>query len=256
MPAPAGVSSNLDAEGNSIATCWFDAPATELIVESESRVQTRRNNPFDFLLEPAHSTLPIRYAAQQAAVLRAAQRREPTSHDDPIGRLADSLAERCDQQLVLFLTQLCQYLHGEIEIVHRERGTPYSPEETWSRKQGACRDVGVLFMDACRSRGLAARFVSGYHEGDPDDEEKQLHAWAEVYVPGGGWRGFDPALGLAVADRHVAVAAAVIPAAAMPIDGTFRGTGVRSQFSANIDIELEAAQSQQQQQRDNAGHSS
>jgi transglutaminase-like putative cysteine protease len=98
--------------------------------------------------------------------------------------------------------------------------------------------VSVLFMDACRTQGLAARFVSGYHEGDPDEEEKHLHAWAEVYVPGGGWRGFDPALGLAVADRHVALAAAVSPAQTMPVCGTFRGTGVRAELVSKLEIQL------------------
>jgi len=56
-------------------------------------------------------------------------------------------------------------------------------------------------MEACRALGLAARFVSGYQEGDPNQEERD--AWAEVYLPGAGWRGYDPTNGIAVADRHV-----------------------------------------------------
>jgi transglutaminase-like putative cysteine protease len=89
-------------------------------------------------------------------------------------------------------------------------------------------------MDACRALGLGARFVSGYQEGDPDQPRRYLHAWAEVYLPGAGWRGYDPSHGLAVADRHVAVAAGMRSDLAAPISGIFRGTGVSSRMQAEI----------------------
>ena len=80
-----------------------------------------------------------------------------------------------------------------------------------------------MFVAVCRAVGLAARFVSGYQEGDLEsDQPNDLHAWAEVYIPGGGWRGFDPTLGLAVGDRHVAIAAAADPKQAAPVSGTLR----------------------------------
>ena len=78
-------------------------------------------------------------------------------------------------------------------------------------------------MACCHSAGLAARFVSGYAHVD-DHGDHELHAWAEVYLPGGGWRGYDPTHGLAVADRHVALAAAALPADAAPVSGAFRGS--------------------------------
>lgn len=93
-------------------------------------------------------------------------------------------------------------------------------------------------MDACRAVGLGARFVSGYQEGDPEQERRDLHAWAEVYLPGGGWRGYDPTHGLAVADRHVALAAGMRPALAAPITGTFRGTGASSRMQTDIKINV------------------
>jgi transglutaminase-like putative cysteine protease len=63
-----------------------------------------------------------------------------------------------------------------------------------------------------------------------------MHAWAEVYVPGGGWRGYDPTHGLAIADRHIAVAASAQPALAAPVSGTFRGTGVSSKIHTELTI--------------------
>ena len=93
----------------------------------------------------------------------------------------------------------------------------------WLPGIGACRDIAMLFLAACRAQGLAGRFVSGY-QARSKRPERHLHAWPEVYLPGGGWCGFDPTRGLAIADTHVAVAAAPAPAGAMPIEGRFVGS--------------------------------
>jgi transglutaminase-like putative cysteine protease len=124
------------------------------------------------------------------------------------------------------------------EVTIREESEPQAPGMILAQRYGACRDLAVLFMDACRALGLGARFVSGYQEGDPDQEGRRLHAWAEVYIPGGGWRGYDPTHGPAVADRHVAVAAGMHPTFAAPITGTFRGTGVSSRMQADIQLSV------------------
>ena len=81
----------------------------------------------------------------------------------------------------------------------------------------------MLFCALCRAVGIAARFVSGYEREASVLDGGDLHAWAEVYLRGGGWRGFDPSRGLAVSVHHVAVAAAADPALAAPVVGTYRG---------------------------------
>ena len=78
--------------------------------------------------------------------------------------------------------------------------------------------------------GVAAQFVSGYTEGEPG-AAKYLHAWAEVYLPGSGWRGFDLTLGLAIADRHIPLAAAA------PITGSLRQPCVLSTMTYTLDIQ-------------------
>ena len=90
------------------------------------------------------------------------------------------------------------------------------------KKQGACRDLTVLFMACCRSVGLASRFVSGYGPGEKN-EHPYLHAWPEVYLPGGGWRGYDPTQGLAVGDGYVALAAGPHPELAAPDIRSYSG---------------------------------
>ena len=89
--------------------------------------------------------------------------------------------------------------------------------------------------------GIASRFVSGYvYEADRQGSS-DLHAWAEVYLPGAGWRGYDPSLGLAVADQHIPLAAAPEPSAAAPTTGTFRGTAAKSMMEYRIEIEVQGA---------------
>ncbi|MBM3277498.1 MAG: transglutaminase family protein [Candidatus Handelsmanbacteria bacterium] len=133
-----------------------------------------------------------------------------------------------------FLRSLNTHLHQHWGQLFRADGDPWHPERTLLERQGACRDLAVLFMAACRCQGLPARFVSGYQADAPLEEAHQLHAWAEVYLPGAGWRGYDPAQGLTVAERHVALAAGPTYELGRPTEGTFRCTGALSTLKAQI----------------------
>ncbi|MDJ0900541.1 MAG: transglutaminase-like domain-containing protein [Xenococcus sp. MO_188.B8] len=97
-------------------------------------------------------------------------------------------------------------------------------------------------MEVCRAVGIAARFVSGYQEGDRVQPSRDLHAWVEVYLPDAGWRGYDPTLGLGVCDRHIPLAASAIPASAAAIDGSVisvkSGQNITSSMNAQISIEI------------------
>jgi transglutaminase-like putative cysteine protease len=94
-------------------------------------------------------------------------------------------------------------------------------------------------MAACRVWGIPSRFVSGCQEGDPDQPEGELHAWPEVFLPGFGWKGYDPTLGLVVADRHIAYAASALPEQAAPVSGSFRGTGAAASMAHQVELAIE-----------------
>ena len=96
-------------------------------------------------------------------------------------------------------------------------------------------------MDACRYVGIAARFVNGYYYDSGAKDQLTLHSWSEVYLPGVGWRGYDPSVGLAVTDRHVAIAAGGDPLLSAPVIGTFRGNAVSSELHAEIDMRVAEA---------------
>lgn len=128
-------------------------------------------------------------------------------------------------------------LHRDFQQVVRLTGEPLPPGKTLRRKEGACRDLAVLFIDLCRSLGIAARFVSGYKYDPGAKDSFELHAWAEVFLPGAGWRGYDPSLGLAVADTHVALASGPGAAEAAAVTGTYRGSEVLSNLTYKVNIE-------------------
>lgn len=92
----------------------------------------------------------------------------------------------------------------------------------------------MLFSAAVRSQGLATRFVSGYAEGDPDKRLKDLHAWTEVFLPGAGWRGFDPSSGLACADRHIPLEASPEPPGAAVLSGRYGTAVAGSRLDAEV----------------------
>ncbi len=135
--------------------------------------------------------------------------------------LARKLLVQGDGQTVAFVLRLNRWIFGHLRSEHREHGEAWPADQTLLEQRGSCRDLARLYMACARALGLPARFVSGYYEGDPSKSDKDLHAWVEVYLPGGGWRGFDPSCGLAVADRHIALCAAPEPEGAAAISGTY-----------------------------------
>ena len=98
------------------------------------------------------------------------------------------------------------------------------PGQTLMHNSGSCRDFAALFIEACRHLGLASRFVSGYlYTWGTDGASASTHAWAEVYLPGAGWKGFDPTSGEVTGNRHIAVAVARHPEAIPPVAGSYLG---------------------------------
>jgi transglutaminase-like putative cysteine protease len=241
-PAPVGQSDLIDLDGNSMTKIWFgDRPTDHLTVEARSDVETFCTNPFNYLLEPWVAHLPPLYPGgaplELQPYLTGYLSRLPGAVEPTAAQLAQEVWHSVAGNTVAFLSELNQRIYTTCGYTIRETGQPYPPGVTWIQKTGSCRDVAVLFMEACRAMGLAARFVSGYQEGDIDSNDRHLHAWAEVYLPGGGWRGFDPTHGLAVGDRHIALVAAAHPQPCAPISGTLQKPGVQSQMSYTLNID-------------------
>jgi transglutaminase-like putative cysteine protease len=235
-PEPTGICEYLDVEGNMATQCWFNSPTCSLSFTVNSMVETTCTNPFNYLLDGAVE-LPIRYRSEICAVLAPYRTADQRNHP-LVSQLAEQILKESNRQTISFLMTLASWISNNCQKIIRPVGNPHSAEVTLEARQGSCRDLAVLFCETCRSVGLASRFVSGYQSQSENDGEQHLHAWSEVYLPGAGWRGFDPGQGAAVADQHVAVATGLDPLAGAPTIGTFRGTDATSTMESQVVIRI------------------
>jgi transglutaminase-like putative cysteine protease len=235
-PIPRGTTECLDQDGNLAVNAWFSTPATELNVRSQFTVEMLRENPFDYVLGGESQNLPLAYGEPLRAALAAY--RNDTQVADSVKQYARQASTAVQGDTLSFLVALSQKIHQAFRQVIRPDGPPWTSDHTLSSLQGSCRDLAVLFCDACRSMGIAARFVSGYECVPASHQDSYMHAWAEVYLPGIGWRGYDPSRGLAVSNGHVAVAAGFDYDLASPVAGWFSGRA-QSRMEASITLEVD-----------------
>lgn len=236
-PPPAGMSEHLDLAGNSVALAWFQEMTLSLSITTSLLVETTLTNPYNFILDNDVLRLPLPRPAREPNLASYYLYEDDAS--PVVANFADSLAREVNYQTVPFLSFLARTLYERTQRQIRESGDAWPAEITLQESRGSCRDLAVLFNACCRAMGLPARFVSGYSPAESHtDGPLYLHAWSEVFLPGAGWRGFDPSRGLAVSDLHVPVAAGRTPREAAPTHGTFRGAGARSQMQTQIAMSL------------------
>ncbi len=233
IPEPEGKTETLDLEDNNIVTVWFEGTYKKLAIKSNSVIKPLNKNPFSFIItNNSFFKLPIKHSDNTYSPFL-----NKITENNKLTDLTNHILEKSKKQTIEFLFNLNNFIYQEFEKIIRETGNPWTPVKTIEENKGSCRDLSVLFMECCRSVGLPSRFTSGYNEIDIKSEQRQLHAWAEVFIPGGGWLGYDPTLGLAVGDKHVSLASSSLPANTYPISGNFRGTGVNSELKYKIEIE-------------------
>jgi transglutaminase-like putative cysteine protease len=222
-----------DVEDNSVAIASFSEPADSLIIESEVLIQQYHQAPLDFLVDPEALFFPFDYGAEEQLLL--APYRQPVDHDGALGLWVAGLyapGERLETYVLLERISGC--IHGTLQYVRREEPGVQSPTRTLSSGSGSCRDFAMLFLAAARLLGLGARFVSGYlHDPISPEDGGSTHAWAEVYLPGAGWTGFDPTTGGLAGPDHIAVAVSHRPDAVPPLAGSFRGSA-RSTMTVGV----------------------
>lgn len=128
-------------------------------------------------------------------------------------------------QTCALLQRLCRTIRQTLSYRLREEPGVQSTKQTLSMGTGSCRNSAFLFMEASRRMRFASRFVSGYLHAEPGDENfGATHAWAEVFLPGAGWKGFDPTTGEIMGSDHIAVAVSRLPESVSPVAGAFIGS--------------------------------
>lgn len=235
-PLPSFRDDGFDRFGNPVTTLDFTGYTDHLRIESRFEVET-------FVpVSPAGFTFPpLPWPAPAEPWLADYLVGEPVAPS--VQDFALSLAQDVGWGAVAFLEHMNRTLFTRTDRHIRVDGSAQDPAHTLASAKGACRDLTVLFMAACRWMGIPARFVSGYQaQAESVDGRRHLHAWPEVFLPGFGWAGFDPTHGLPVTDGHVPLCAAPGQAATMPIEGGFwfDGTEITSTLDYTVEIDTRA----------------
>ena len=230
-----------DVFGNCVALARFSGRSDRLRFDSTIRLDHSATNALDFQLEDYARQYPFSYGAEeQPDLLRSIERQ----YLDP-NRAVDDWAQaflpangRVGTQDVLARMTLA--IKDRFTYIARDEPGTQDPIVTLQLGSGSCRDFALLMMEAVRSLGLAARFVSGYLYVPDKDEPGRVgggatHAWLEVYLPGAGWVEFDPTNGIVGNRDLIRVAVVRDPRQAVPISGSWTGDP-SDQLGMTIDV--------------------
>jgi uncharacterized protein (DUF2126 family)/transglutaminase-like putative cysteine protease len=234
-PAEHFVNWQQDPYSNRLARVVFPKKTREFAVEVDLVAELTVINPFDFFVEKYADTFPFAYEdtlRRELAPYLEAPAPAPivTAFVDEFRKTATPAAP---MQTVGFLVAINQRLQQLIKYNIRLEPGIQTPEQTLEMACGSCRDTSWLMVQVLRNLGLAARFVSGYLiQLKPDvksldgpsgasSDFTDLHAWAEVYLPGAGWVGFDPTSGLMAGEGHIPLACTADPVNAAAVTGSF-----------------------------------
>ncbi len=233
-PTPTKVRRTHDAFGNRVDIARFARRAKELRFESTVRLDQSYTDIQDLDIEEFARTYPFVYRAEEMPDLVHFVERQSVDPDCHVERWTRKfLHENRPTDTREFLISLTNGINRTFKHVRRNEKGIQGPLQTLELGSGSCRDIAMLMIEAVRSLGMAARFVSGYlHIPDDDDEPYvgggNTHAWAQVYLPGPGWVDFDPSNGIVGNRDLVRVAVVRDPRQAIPLHGTW--TGFRSDY--------------------------
>jgi len=212
-----------DIYGNSIAIITFAEPARKLSLFSEVNVDLYDDTPINCVIDPLAQSYPFQYAANEQVEI-IPYRVPSYPHDGPA--VQQWLLNLYSPGQLINTSDLLNKLNTRIYEAFRYNAR-YDPGvqlpcQTLALGSGSCRDYAVFMMEAARHWGFASRFVTGYIQMG-EGQHGATHAWTEVYIPGAGWRGFDPTNNKLAGSEHVSVAVAREQDKASPLSGSWDG---------------------------------
>ena len=245
----------LDPHHNYLARLLFPDKTSALVVDVNLVADLVPINPFDFFLEPGVETYPFAYAPDLSKDLEPYRSIEMADAAGPrlkafleifLGNIREASSTSGQTGTISLLMDLNRSVRDEVKYETRMQPGVQTCEETLEKRSGSCRDSAWLLVQILRNLGFAARFVSGYliqlasDEGAPGDpgslssDSADLHAWAEVFLPGAGWIGMDPTSGLLAGEGHIPLVCTPSAARAAPIGGTVEPANVEFSYSMSV----------------------
>jgi transglutaminase-like putative cysteine protease/predicted glutamine amidotransferase len=231
-----------DVFGNWVRRLVVDTPFTEMVVEARSRVAVLDRDPLSYRPPRERTTIPLVWFPWQRQILQPFLLPEelPQSELEELIEYAMSFVERNDYDLLDTLLDLNETIHREYRYAQGATHLLTTPFETYVNRQGVCQDFTNLFMCLARLLSIPARYVCGYLFTGPKAENaaqaEASHAWAQVYLPQAGWRGFDPTNGVITQTNHVRVAVGRSWRDATPTSGTIYVGGAGEQLSVDVRV--------------------
>jgi transglutaminase-like putative cysteine protease len=227
-PEPSSLRNVHDVFGNCVSIARFAGRTDRLVVESRMTLDHTPQPAFDLDGETYRATLPVTYASEDLPDLAQSIERH---HADPAGAVEEwarrFVRKAGPTSLRTLLSDMTHAIHNEFTYGTRLSGAPQAPLETLALGTGSCRDFAMLMIEAVRSLGLAARFVSGYVYSSSAKAGRagggHTHAWVRVFLPSCGWTEFDPTNGIVGNADLVRVAVARDPRQAVPLHGSWAG---------------------------------
>ncbi|MBL6690914.1 MAG: transglutaminase family protein [Pseudomonadales bacterium] len=230
------ISWHRDELDNSVALVTFsNVETTRLTITSEVTVAHYLSERTYIPIEPHVANYPFEYNQHERDLLSAYF--SVSEQTAPVEEWIISHTSNNNDTLSL-LQQLSNAIFRDFTYRVRHEEGVQSPAETLALRMGSCRDFAWLFVISARRLGLAARFVSGYfHTEGTSLADGSTHAWAEIYLPGSGWTGFDPTANRIVGENHVPVSIAINPVDIPPVSGQFTGpSNVARTLSVRVNV--------------------
>jgi transglutaminase-like putative cysteine protease len=239
-PEPDHLYGLVAASGDEILRARFLGSTDTFLVQATSEVETSSAPALDTCLAANEPQLPYPVGRLNGDLMGAIEGWLPNGQHDPAAvDLAQEALMGSDQRALRFLDQLLEIIQDRVKYTQRHVGPAWPAGRTLKERVGSCRDLAMLMIETCRCVGLPARFVSGYHLVEPPPKRYDLHAWAEIYLPGAGWRGFDPSGKGHTDDRYIILATSSNPNLTAAVNGTFSGSSkVESEFKWSIEPEI------------------
>jgi len=223
-PEPEIIYPLLAASGEEINRIRFNGLTDNLIIESISEVETIKHPNIIDGVKNRDLTLPFCRSIINRDLQGALEGWMPNGQHDPSAvELAQEALAGSINNALSFIFQLIEIIQDRVKYTKRHTGPAWPASRTLRERIGSCRDLAMLMVEACRSIGIPSRFVSGYHFEDPLPSELDLHAWAELYIPGAGWRGFDPSGKGLIDDRYLTLVSSSKSNLTSVITGNFIG---------------------------------